>query len=219
MIKIKICGIKEEAHALALAEAGVNFIGLVFAHSPRQVTTTQAKKIVSALKKNNAAVEIVGVFANAHVGTVNRIADACNLDWVQLSGDEPWQYCRELHRPVIKVIRVSRNYKPEPICADLAYGTKLLADQKHLFMLDSNVREKYGGTGQTFDWKLAKPIAKQFPVIVAGGMTPDNVARAIKVISPWGVDVSSGVETKGVKDMTKIMKFIEAVRGANNDQT
>jgi phosphoribosylanthranilate isomerase len=218
MTKIKICGIKEESHALALAEAGVDFIGLVFARSPRQVTPSRAEKIVTALKKNKSTVEVVGVFVNTNVGMVNRIADACNLDWVQLSGDEPWQYCRELSRPIVKVIRVSRNYKPEPVCADLAYGTRLLADQKHLFMLDSNVRERYGGTGQTFDWNLAKPIASQFPVIVAGGMTPDNVARAIKVISPWGVDVSSGVETKGVKDMKKIMKFIKAVRKADDVQ-
>jgi phosphoribosylanthranilate isomerase len=219
MIKIKICGIKEEGHALAIAEAGADFIGLVFAQSPRQITPARAQKIVTALKKNKATAEVVGVFANAHSGTVNRIADTCNLDWVQLSGDEPWQFCRGLTRPIIKVIRVSRNYKPEPVCADLTYGTRLLGDQKCLFLLDSNVRDKYGGTGQTFDWNLAKPIASQFPVIVAGGMTPDNVARAIKIISPWGVDVSTGVETKGVKDIAKIMKFIEAVRRADDDQT
>ncbi len=215
MTRIKIDGIKKEEQALAAAEAGVDFIGMVFAHSPRQVTPARAEKITAALKKSGATVEVVGVFVNAHVGTVNRIAERCNLDWVQLSGDEPWEYCRELARPVIQVIRLSRNQKAEQVCKDLAYGTKLLNKQKHIFLIDSNIKGRYGGTGRKFDWKLAVPIAREFPVIVAGGLTPGNVAEAIRVISPWGVDVSTGVETKGVKDMEKIKKFIDAVRGAD----
>jgi phosphoribosylanthranilate isomerase len=214
MTHIKICGIKEEAHAMAIAEAGANFIGLVFATSPRQVTTQQAKKIVSALKSSHAALETVGVFVNTPASRVKRIADSCHLDWVQLNGDEPWGYCRELDRPVIKVIRVSRNYKPEKICADLAYGIRILGKQKYLFLIDSNAPEKYGGTGQPFNWKLARPIAEEFPVIIAGGLTPENVGEAIRIIAPWGVDVSSGVETKGVKDITKIIQFIEIVKGS-----
>ncbi len=215
MTRIKICGIREETHALTVAEAGVDFIGLVFASSPRQVTLTQAKRIVSALKKSKGGPETVGVFVNTPASRVKKIADSCQLDWIQLSGDEPWEYCRELAMPIIKVIRVSRNYKPEQICANLAYGTNLLANRKHIFLLDSNVRDKYGGTGKAFDWNMAKPIAEQFPVIVAGGLTPDNVTEAIKTILPWGVDVSSGVETRGTKDMTKIRKFIEAARRAD----
>jgi phosphoribosylanthranilate isomerase len=136
-----------------------------------------------------------------------------------MNGDEPWEYCSELDIPVIKVIRVSRHYQPEQICADLIYGKRILGARKHHFLLDSNVRERYGGTGKTFDWKLAQPIARQFPVIVAGGLTPGNVAEAIRTIAPWGVDVSSGVETRGVKDMIKIRKFIEAARGTDGNQT
>lgn len=215
MTKIKICGIKNEEHALAVAECGADFIGLVFAQSPRQVTPARAEKIVAALKQNNAKIETVGVFVNTRPGRVKNIAERCNLDWVQLSGDEPWEYCLEIARPVIQVVRVSRNRKPEQVCNDLVYGKKLLKKQKHIFMLDSSARERYGGTGRKFDWKLAKPIAREFPVIIAGGLTPNNVAEAIRVISPWGVDVSSGVETKGVKDMDKIKKFIQAVRKAD----
>jgi len=214
MTKIKIDGIKNAEHALAAAEAGADFIGMIFARSPRQVTPARAEKIVAALKKNKSDVGVVGVFVNTHLGTVNRIAERCNLDWVQLSGDEPWEYCRELNRPVIQVVRISRNNRPEQVCKDLAYGTKLMKKQKHIFLIDSNVKDRYGGTGKKFDWKLAVPVAREFPVIVAGGLTPNNVAEAIKVISPWGVDVSSGVETKGVKDMEKIKKFIDAVREA-----
>jgi phosphoribosylanthranilate isomerase len=215
MTRIKICGIKTEEHALGAAAAGADFIGLVFAQSPRQINPAQAKKIVDALKGNKAHLEVVGVFVNAHVGTVKRIADSCRLDWIQLSGDEPWEYCRELARPVIKVIRVGRNYQPEPVCKHLTYGRRILGELPHIFLIDSSDREKYGGTGLTFDWELAQPIAQQFPVIVAGGLTPGNVAQAIRIIAPWGVDVSTGVETKGIKDMNKINKFIESVRKAD----
>jgi len=212
MTHIKICGIKEEEHALEIAAAGVDLIGFVFAPSPRQVTTARAKKIISALKNAEASIETVGVFVNRPFSTVKRTAESCNLDWVQLNGDEPWEYCRELGMPIIKVIRVSRHYQPEQILADLDYGTRVLGKQKHIFLLDANARDKYGGTGKKFDWNLAKLPARKFPVIVAGGLTPRNVADAIKTISPWGVDVSTGVETKGVKDLSKIKKFIEAVR-------
>ncbi len=216
MTRIKICGIKKEEHALAAADAGADFIGFMFARSPRQVTPARAEKIVAALKKHQATVEVVGVFVNSHLGTVNRIAESCHLDWVQLSGDEPWEYCRELACPLIQVVRVSRNNKPEQVCKDLAYGTKLLKKKKHIYHIESNASDRYGGTGRKFDWELAVPIAREFPVIIAGGLTPGNVGEAIKVISPWGVDVSSGVETKGVKDIDKIRKFIEAVREADD---
>ena len=217
MTHIKICGIKEEGHALALAEAGVDFMGLVFASSPRQVTTAQAKKLVNAVKKEKNSPAVVGVFANTPAATIRKIAETCNLDWIQLSGDEPWGFCRELNMPVIKVIRVSRNYRAAQACTDIEYGSKLLGKQRCITMLDSNTREKYGGTGKTFDWNLARPITERFPVIVAGGLTPDNVEEAIKMMKPWGVDISSGVETKGVKDLNKILKFIEKVRGVKAD--
>ena len=217
MTRIKICGIKEEAHAIALAKAGIDFIGLVFATSPRQVTPYYAKKIIKLLRSKKNQTETVGVFVNTEVGKVNKIADSCGLDWVQLSGDEPWGYCRELSRPVIKVIRVSRNYKPEKIIADLSYGEKILANQKHLYLIDSNAPEKFGGTGQPFNWKLARPIAEEFPVIIAGGLTSENVEEAMQIIKPWGVDVSTGVETKGAKDLDKILKFINTVKNTDEE--
>jgi len=212
MTRVKICGIATEEQALAAAQAGADFIGLVFAPSPRQITPARAKKIAAALKASGAAVETVGVFVNTPAAKVSKIAAGCGLDWVQLSGDEPWGYCRELARPVIKVIRISRSCGSEPVCRDLAYGQKLFGRQRHIFLIDSSVASKYGGTGRTFDWDLARPIAVRFPVIIAGGLRPANVAAAIEIISPWGVDVSSGVETKGVKDISKIKKFIQTVR-------
>jgi phosphoribosylanthranilate isomerase len=216
---IKICGIKEEEHALELARVGIDFIGLVFASSPRQITKAQAKKIVAAVKSVKSDTEVVGVFVNTPAPTIKKIVETCDLDRVQLSGDEPWALCRELDLPVIKVIRVSRNYKAEQICADLEYGDKVLSKQKHIFLLDANARDKYGGSGMKFDWKMAVPIARRLPVIVAGGLTLNNVKEAIKLIKPWGVDVSSGVETKGAKDMNKILKFIENVREADAENS
>jgi phosphoribosylanthranilate isomerase len=212
MTRIKICGIKEEAHATAVTEAGVDFMGLVFANSPRQVTPSQAEKLVANVRSHKKPPQTVGVFVNAKTESINRIAEQCQLDWVQLNGDEPWELCRELNRPIIKVVRVSRVFKPITIINNLALGEKILANQEHIFLIDSNARDKFGGTGQRFNWELARPIADRFPVIIAGGLTPENVREAINIINPWGVDVSSGVETKGAKDTEKINTFINNVK-------
>ena len=218
MTRVKICGIREKAHALAAIEAGADFIGLVFAPSKRQVTPARAGEIVGAAKSRSDAIDTVGVFVNMPAPEVNTIAGSCNLDWVQLSGDESWEYCRQISRPVIKAIRIKQGQSPEQILADLATGAKILTSKKYLYLLDSELKGRYGGTGTTFDWALARQAAEQFPVIIAGGLTPENVAEVIEVVTPWGVDVSSGVETGGVKDIAKIKAFIEAVRKADDSK-
>ncbi len=221
MTRIKICGIKDKTHALAAMEAGADFIGLVFALSPRQVNPAQACDIINAIKKSGdpdySGTKVVGVFVNVPSSQVNEIADFCALDWVQLSGDESWEYCREIARPIIKTVRVGQQ-SVEELCAELSAGSRILAPQKFIFLLDSRVEGKYGGTGKSFDWNLAQEVAKKFPVIIAGGLNPNNVAKLIERIAPWGVDVSSGVETKGIKDMTKIRAFITAVRKADEEK-
>ena len=215
MTRIKICGITTEEQAIAAARAGADFIGLVFAPSPRQVTPDVALKITADLKRRKTKTETVGVFVNVHADTVNRVVEMCGLDRAQLSGDEPWEYCGDIERPIIKCIRVTRNSPPGQVMKDIDYGLKILKGRGIVILLDTSVPERYGGTGETFDWELARPIAREFPVVIAGGLTPDNVAQAIKTISPWGVDVSTGVETGGAKDLKKIKKFIEAVRQAD----
>ena len=217
MTRVKICGISEEAHALAAAEAGADFIGLIFAPSPRQVTPVQAEKIAAAVKRSGYAAEVVGVFVNAPATEVNKIADVCHLDRVQLSGDETWEYCREIEKPLIKAARVG-GQSPEEIGDFLASGKQVLARQKHLFLLDSRMKGRYGGTGKTFDWSLARRIAELFPVIIAGGLTPENVARVVKIARPWGVDTASGVEVDGKKHAARIRAFIKAVRRADDCQ-
>jgi len=218
MTRVKICGIKQKADALAVIEAGGDFVGLVFAPSQRQVTAVQARQIVNAVKSHSHAIEVVGVFVNMPAPEVNMIASSCNLDWVQLSGDEPWEYCRQITKPLIKAVRIRQGQRPELIGANLATGEQILSSQKHLYLLDSEVKGRYGGTGITFDWSLARRVAEQFPVIIAGGLNPDNVAQVIEMAAPWGVDVSSGVEVGGAKDIVKIRAFIEAVRRADDSK-
>jgi len=218
MTKVKICGIKEKAHALGATKAGSNFIGLVFAPSERQVTVAHAQEIASIIKEHSEVTEVVGVFVNMPAPVVNRIARSCHLDWVQLSGDESWAYCLEINQPIIKAVRIGPGQLLEEICDHLATGGEVLSGQRHLYLLDSQVKGKYGGTGIAFDWGLARQVAKGFPVIIAGGLTPENVAQAIEAVVPWGVDVSSGVELGGVKSIAKIKAFIEAVRRADDRQ-
>jgi len=217
MTRIKICGIREEVHALAAVEAGADFVGFVFAPTRRQVSPAKAREIIDIVKKSSGAIKPVGVFVDTPASEVNRVADFCGLDLVQLSGNESWEYCRQIARPIIKAIRIGQQLREE-INAELTVGLKTLSPQRFITLLDSQVEGKYGGTGITFNWRLAQQVAKEFPVIIAGGLNPENVAQAIEIAAPWGVDVSSGVETDGTKDVAKIKAFIEAVRRTDDNK-
>jgi phosphoribosylanthranilate isomerase len=129
MTRVKICGIKEKAHALGASRTGADFIGLVMAPSPRQVTVARAQEIVGALREQHEPVEVVGVFVNMPAPAVNRIAQACNLDWVQLSGTETWAYCQMIDRPLIKVVHIEAGQSPEEVRDRLAQGSQALSQQ------------------------------------------------------------------------------------------
>lgn len=214
MTRIKICGLSQVQHALVAAEAGADFIGMVFAQSKRQVSAETALQIVEAMLGRNHHPSLVGVFANSAVDEVNSIGDYCHLDWIQLSGDESWDYCQQLKRPIIKTIHIKPESAIDDILNEIAKGYKLMPNDKLIFLLDTGVGDIYGGTGQVFNWRLAKKISAKFPVIIAGGLTPANVSQLINEANPWGVDVSSGVESNNVKSDVKIKDFIRAVRQA-----
>ena len=214
MTQVKICGIKEEDHALAAVEAGADFIGFVFAPSKRQVSSARAHEIINAVKRRSNAVKTVGVFVNTPAQEVNRVAEYCQLDWIQLSGDETWDYCREIESPIIKVVHVPAGKTAMQIIAEIKKGSQLSLRHGLICLLDSQVGIAYGGTGQAFNWQLAKEALTFLPIIIAGGLTPQNVGKLVRNIRPWGVDVSSGIETNGRKDAVKIREFIQTVREA-----
>jgi phosphoribosylanthranilate isomerase len=214
MTRIKICGIKNKVDALAASEAGADFIGLVFAPSRRQVSPAEAREIAQAVRTKNSNTKIVGVFVNTPAHVVNEVAEACLLDWVQLSGNEPWEYCLAIERPLIKAVHVGRQSLQE-LDSELCRGSKVLSHKKFIILLDTEVKGKYGGTGERFDWDVAQQISRELPIMVAGGLNPENVAYLVEKVKPWGVDVSTGVESGESKDITKIRAFITAVRKAN----
>ncbi len=224
MTLVKICGVSEPRHARAAASYGADLIGVVFAPSRRQVTMGQGRRIAEALGERGvppaapsvAAVEerlraarplIVGVFADQDADTINAIADECALDLVQLSGSEPWEACGLLNRPVLKCLKV-REGQPAPDILALIHGGALP-------LLDPYVEGSYGGAGVTLDWDVAARVAEEQSLMLAGGLRPDNVARAVDTVRPWAVDVSSGVETECVKDVSKIRAFIKAAKEAS----
>ena len=209
MTRVKICGIKEPSQAVAAAGAGADYIGIVMAPSKRQVDIEQAKAIVAAVKGSQTL--SVGVFVNMPSAEINRIAKYCNFDRIQLSGDESWEYVRELHRPAIKAVKVSKEHTGDRLLNELSGGYKK-ADYYFLPLLDCAVNGSYGGSGKAFDWSIAKVAAGKYRFVLAGGLTPENVGEAIASARPWGVDVSSGVETNGSKDIEKIKRFISTVR-------
>lgn len=210
MTRVKICGITDVIYARAAVEAGADLIGVVFAPSPRQVTYEKAREIVASVKEDN--LPVVGVFVNTPASTVNTAASFCGLDWVQLSGDETWEYCQQIEKPVIKAIHVAHHWTDEELLTHLENGQRILGSRSVIYLLDTLVEHQYGGTGRVFAWEIARQAIAKFPVIIAGGLHPGNVGQVVASLKPWGVDVASGVETGGVKAVDKMKAFVRAVR-------
>jgi len=202
MTFIKICGITNIEDARASIDMGADVLGFVFAESPRKISPSTAQKIISQLPPNRL---YVGVFVNHTTDQIIKIKKFCGLNTVQIHDDisDMDQIKKEFR--IIKGFRV----KPDnPI--------PHLSDPNIIMLLDTYSKTAHGGTGKTFDWQKAIDIAKKQPIILAGGLTPENVTLAIETVRPFAVDVSSGVEkSKGLKDHQKISAFIEKVRATN----
>lgn len=242
MVRIKICGLKTAAQATFCAQLGVDFIGLVFAEqSKRRVTIHEARSIIAGVPVP-ATVErpsaedrrddkvprrwfdssalyledrlrrkrplVVGVFADQSATIMNAVADRAGVDLVQLHGNEPWEEALAIRRPVIKAVRVGPDTSAAALLDQIEVGTASFC------LLDTQVPGRLGGTGERFDWRVAAEIASEMPVVLAGGLTPENVGEAIRTVHPWAVDVSSGVERNGVKDERLIEAFVASVRAA-----
>ena len=197
MVRVKICGITNLKDAEAAASLGADAIGFVFAKSPRRVSVKKAKAIAEAL---GGRVLLVGVFVNESAKKILRIAGECGLSAVQLHGGESPGFVRKLSgRRVIKTFHVGERFDRGRI---LKYRTDAI-------LLDAKSGRSYGGTGKPFDWGVLGPKKFKTPLIISGGLTPGNVGKAVKVFSPYGVDVSSGVEASpGRKDLRKMKEFI-----------
>ncbi len=212
---VKICGQRTAEHALAAANAGADIIGMILAPGRRQITPEVSKSIIESVKKDrDNPPKMVGVFVNAPAADVNRIAAECGLDFVQLAGGEPWSYCSQITAPIIKVIHIDETGGGEGGFVKLANLCQEATIRGYTILLDSGADRMPGGTGKTFDWNIAERLSQHFKFLMAGGLTPNTVSEAIRTAHPWGVDVSSGVETDGVKDVAKIQAFIKAAKGA-----
>jgi phosphoribosylanthranilate isomerase len=243
MVRVKICGCRSVEHALVAREAGADFVGLMFAESRRRIEPEVAQEIVRTLgtplrdlemssppllyrtdatdvrswfEHGSGALErllerkrplTVGVFAGQDAETVNEIVDECGIDLIQLSGGEPWGACLLANRQVIKALHLDANEAAESALGRVETGSALAV------LLDRR-GTAFGGNGETLDWQVASQISAAMPVWLAGGLTPENVATAIRRVRPWAVDVSSGVETDGTKDAAKIRAFVRAAKEA-----
>jgi len=203
MVRVKICGIKRLEDALAAVDAGADAIGLNFWRPGRRYVPPEIARVIAHTIPPFVA--RVGVFADEDAETIRRIADLCALDALQLHGAESPEFCRQFDRPVIKSIKVRG---PESVEGLARYRVAAL-------LLDTHMPGAMGGTGRAFDWSLAVRAKEAGPVILSGGLTPENVGEAIQAVAPYAVDVASGVETGGQKDPAKIRAFIARVHEWN----
>jgi indole-3-glycerol phosphate synthase/phosphoribosylanthranilate isomerase len=215
-IQVKICGLRTLEHMRAAIAAGADMLGLMFYEpSSRYIQPQQARTLLESVENGDAvgtnesrpaqmiSPDIVGVFVNKDAAFINEIAQQVGLHVVQLHGDEPPEFCHSIARPVIKALRLQDMSDIGKVRAYREVAWRILLDTP---------APAWGGTGMIHDWTLARAASQEAPMLLAGGLTPENVATAIQQVHPWGVDVSSGVETNGHKDTSKIRSFIERVR-------
>src|SRR5215216_216545 len=206
MTKIKICGIKTVDDALAAIDLGADLLGFNFyPKSPRYVSMGHCRGIMSTVRKYGY-VKYVGVFVNAPVAEIQATMETCELSLAQLHGDETVETLSQLGGRAFKAFRG---------VADVETDKGMIGNGTPAFLVDAAVKGLYGGSGVTADWDGAAELAQKYPLLLAGGLTPENVADAVWQVKPWGVDVASGVESApGEKDRGRMKAFVKAVRSA-----
>jgi phosphoribosylanthranilate isomerase len=210
---VKFCSLRDSSHAEMVVSAGADLFGLIFAPARRQVPVGMAREIVAEVRRLGGARAplAVGVFVDASADEINRVAAETGIDLAQLHGSEPADLIAELEIPAIKTIRPESGADPSAVAASLE---RYWAAPKKpvVFLVEGFHPSAAGGAGVRADWSLVSGLAERWPVILAGGLTPENVEAAIESARPRGVDVSGGVETDGAKDRAKIAAFATAAR-------
>lgn len=207
MTIIKICGIKTLKDALAAIDSGADYLGFNFySKSVRFIEKSPCAEITSVLKREHPQIKLVGVFVNSSVDEIKDILQTCHLNLAQLHGDETPETFAQLTPHAFRAFRGI----PE---SNAGYER----NEVPAMLIDAAVKGVYGGSGVTADWATAAELAKKYPLLLAGGLTPENVADAVRQVQPWGVDVASGVESApGEKDAGKMSAFVNAVREVEN---
>lgn len=206
---VKICGITSLVDAQSAAAEGADMLGFNFyAPSPRSIPPEAARQIIRQLRRTRTEARMVGVFVNHTAQEIQDLCDYCGLDLAQLSGDEPPEMLQSISTPGYKAVRPA----DLPQARQLA-GLYARRGGAPALLLDARVPGLYGGTGHTADWVLAAGLANELPLLLAGGLTPENLPEALARVNPWGVDVASGVESQpGVKDRERMAVFIRLAR-------
>jgi len=220
-LQTKICGIRSHQSALAAAKGSANYIGFNFVTtSKRLIDANHAKTIVRDLKNEYPEPDrprVVGVFANQPLLYVNSVAEYCDLDMVQLSGDEPFAFAQLVISPVIKAIKVDTDASKEAELNRLDQLSRLAKKMNLLVILDKYDQYLQGGTGHIHDWDLAAKLAEHYSFLLSGGLNLENINEAILSVRPFGVDVASGIEIDGQDDGTKITEFLRAAQASSEN--
>lgn len=200
-VQVKICGLRTRDQIHTASDAGADLLGFMFYESsPRYLQPGEARELLNNVEQVQITPDIVGIFVNEEAEFINDVVEQVGLHFVQLHGEESPEFCERIKRPVIKGLHLNSKADLKKIAAYAETAWRILLDTPTV---------KWGGTGETNDWNIARLAAQQTPIILAGGLTPENVMEAILRVHPWGVDVSSGVEINGHKDPAKIRAFIQ----------
>lgn len=206
---VKICGLTSVEDAVGAVLAGADILGFNFyPGSSRCIEVEQCLEMQAVLGNLDTTVKTAGIFVNDPLARIESVVLECGLDFAQLSGDEPPEYTHHLNSGAIRAIRLKDH--TTAVSTIQAHS----ADPPPRFLIDSYSPDAFGGTGETGDWDTARRLAENYPILLAGGLNPDNVRQAVDEVQPWGVDVASGVEASpGEKDRRKMQRFVQAARG------